>query len=659
MSRVTPSSRTIRWPHRGVAAGLLASIVVSVIVIVPAAVRVHAGPALPLATYAHRAWTTSQLEGYDTTWVDAGTRRVAHYANLAAGNYRFHVLARGSDGRWSEQGATLALALAPRVHQRRIVQLAALIGAIAAAFAVFRLVAARSRQRARRLETLVAERTVELQRERDALAGANQELVRTNEQLNAARLIAEASHIHLLAMLDQLGIGVIVVDLQEQVRFASQVTRRLIAAPEGDAVVGRRLHEVLPIPPATLAELRTALLTPRPGARITAKLQPSAGQRYWTEIEARVDPRDKGHRVLYLYDVTEAYDVEPLPPVDRRGAGAALVGASPAMRIVRAQIATAAGVDATVLIEGQTGTGKELVARAIHEASRRRARPFVAINCAGLTESLLASQLFGHTRGAFTGAIADQIGLFQAAQGGTLLLDEIGDMPMSMQAHLLRVLQEREIVRVGESRARPIDVRVLAATHRSLDEEVIAGRFREDLLYRIRVVRIELPALRQRTEDIPQLAYAFLAQFAASHGRQLDSIAREAMERLIGLRWQGNVRELRSVIEWAVIHARGPVIKLSDLPREVATDGAPPPRPRPTVPDAERRLLIETLKRTQGNRSMAARLLGVSRATLYRRLAEMDAGDAAGADAPVCATAGALGDATGARQQPPIAGDPS
>jgi len=271
---------------------------------------------------------------------------------------------------------------------------------------------------------------------------------------------------------------------------------------------------------------------------------------------------------------------------------------------------------------GKTGTGKGLVARAILSSGHRKNKPFVAVNCAGLTESLLASQLFGHKRGAFTGAIEDHQGLFEAANGGTLLLDEIGDIPMTVQNQLLRVLQEREIVRLGESRPRKIDVRVLAATHRSLNEEVAKGTFRSDLFYRIRVARISVPPLRARREDIPLLAASFLAQFAAASGKPVTELSHDALRRLAEYNWPGNVRELRSAIEFAVIRCARAVIQPDDLPPEIlepddfenVISGDP-------LTDEKARFL-QALERSRGNRALAARLLGISRATLYRRLAD-------------------------------------
>jgi transcriptional regulator with PAS, ATPase and Fis domain/ligand-binding sensor domain-containing protein len=550
-----------------------------------------------------------RLEGHDADWVDAGRRRVAHYTNLAPGTYRFRVMARSSSGLWNEEGAEAAFTLQPMLHQRRLVQCLAAFLLVAAGYAAFRVRVAHLRRRARALEGVVATRTAELRREREGLAA-------TNSQLSEAKEAVEASHAHLVSVLDQLRVGVIVVDGRERVLFASQATCRLIVGSD-DGVGGHPLDKILPVSGEVMTAVRGGLKAPQPGTRVTAKLEPGSGQRYWTEIEVRVDPRDERHRILYLYDVTETFELKRSSDFDR------LIGSSSAMRVVHAQIRTLAGVDATVLIEGETGTGKELVARSIHEASARRHRPFLAINCAGLTESLLASQLFGHKRGAFTGAVTDHVGLFEAAQGGTLLLDEIGDMPMSMQTHLLRVLQEREIIRVGDSRPRPIDVRVLASTHRSLEQEVAEGRFREDLFYRIRVAPLVLPPLRERTDDIPQLASAFVSQLSTTHGKDVKGVSREVMDELIAYRWPGNVRELRSTIEWAIIHAPGPVIKLSDLPPKLPTNRGVPPS-RAAVPDHERRLLLETLQRAGGNRSKAARLLGVSRNTLYRRLAALD-----------------------------------
>ncbi|MGH7232277.1 MAG: sigma-54-dependent transcriptional regulator [Nitrospiraceae bacterium] len=300
-----------------------------------------------------------------------------------------------------------------------------------------------------------------------------------------------------------------------------------------------------------------------------------------------------------------------------------LLGKSTSMRQVYEQIRELSKVDTTVLIEGETGTGKELVARAIHFASPRKANPFIAVNCAGLTDSLLASQLFGHKKGAFTGAIDHQQGLFEAAHGGTLFLDEIGDISASVQTSLLRVLQEKEITRLGESRPRKIDVRVLTATHHNLSHDVMKGTFRADLLYRIRVARIQLPSLRHRRDDIPLLVASFLGECCAATGKPVQDISREAMHALKTYNWPGNVRELKSAIECAVIVCKDNVIQVEDLPPEIVD----PNLCQMVVTDApqdEKSRMIAALESARGNRTMAARLLGMSRATLYRRLAELD-----------------------------------
>jgi DNA-binding NtrC family response regulator len=296
------------------------------------------------------------------------------------------------------------------------------------------------------------------------------------------------------------------------------------------------------------------------------------------------------------------------------------------MRQVFQMIQDVARVDSTVLIEGETGTGKELVARAIHRLNHRRDKPFVAINCAGLSEELAASLLFGHRRGSFTGAVNDQQGLFEAAHGGTLFLDEIGDLPMRVQTTLLRVLEEHAVLRLGESQPRAADVRVLAATHRDLAREAAEERFRQDLLYRIRVARVRLPALRERREDLPLLVRVFLTDHGASTGKPIDGISDEALAVLLEYDWPGNVRELRNGLEYAVIRARSSIVQLEDLPPELlkiipVVDREQADQEDAGIADADR--LQAALRRARGNRTRAAALLGISRATFYRRLREL------------------------------------
>ncbi|MBS0171263.1 MAG: sigma-54-dependent Fis family transcriptional regulator [Nitrospira sp.] len=300
-----------------------------------------------------------------------------------------------------------------------------------------------------------------------------------------------------------------------------------------------------------------------------------------------------------------------------------LIGRSPSMVVLYEEIQKLAAVDATVLIEGETGTGKELVARAIHLASRRASQTFLAVNCAGFTDSLLGSQLFGHKKGAFTGAIDNQEGVFEAAQGGTLFLDEIGDISPAVQTSLLRVLQEREITRLGESKPRKVDVRLVVATHHNLAEDVEKGTFRRDLLYRIKVARLRLTPLRDRPTDIPLLVHAFLGQFRSVMEKSVLQISPDALQVLTAYSWPGNVRELKSAVESALIHCKGTVVQVEDLPPEIR-------HPEPTatyVPlqrEDERTRMVGALQQAGGNRSEAARLLGMSRRTFYRRLTEYD-----------------------------------
>jgi len=301
-----------------------------------------------------------------------------------------------------------------------------------------------------------------------------------------------------------------------------------------------------------------------------------------------------------------------------------IIGKSAPVRSMIEQIIQVARVDSTVLIGGETGTGKERIARAIHAASERRSKPFISINCAGLTETLAASELFGHRRGAFTGAMSDHKGAFEAAEGGTIFLDEIGDIPRSQQPFLLRVLEEREIMRVGETSPRKIDVRFLASSNRRLEDEVAAGNLRADLFYRIRVARIVAPPLRDRSGDVPLLVRAFLAKLCAKSRGTARTVTEETLRALSGYAWPGNVRELKNAIEFAAIRCAGDEIQPEDLPPEIVAARDPACRTSARQDPAEEKAsIIEVLSKCDGNRSEAARVLGISRATFYRRLAEL------------------------------------
>ena len=311
---------------------------------------------------------------------------------------------------------------------------------------------------------------------------------------------------------------------------------------------------------------------------------------------------------------------------------ASLIGAGPAMRAVFNQIQKVAETDLTVLVRGESGSGKELVAQAIHQHSPRSERPFVAVNCAAISRELVESELFGHEKGAFTGASARRIGRFEAASGGTIFLDEIGDMPLETQAKVLRVLEERSFERVGGNRPIVADVRVVAATHRDLEAEVARGRYREDLYYRLKVVEIVVPPLRERLEDVPALVTRFLERIASQLGRDTRRISAPAMARLAAHAWPGNVRELRHVIEQAAVLASGDVIDEPDLrlgAPSVSVDARGvdiasfSEAKRRAVEDFERRFLTAALERHGGNISQTADAIGMVRQSLQQKMKEL------------------------------------
>lgn len=311
-----------------------------------------------------------------------------------------------------------------------------------------------------------------------------------------------------------------------------------------------------------------------------------------------------------------------------RGGGGEIVFRSDQFRRVYQLALRVAGSDANALVLGESGTGKELIAGTIHFASPRADRRFLAINCAALTDTLLESQLFGHLRGAFTGAAQAQKGLLEEADGGTLFLDEVGDLSPALQVKLLRVLQEGEFLPVGATRPKRVDVRFIAATNKDLEEEVARGTFREDLFYRLNVISLHLPALRDRPEDVEPLAEYFLARAAVKAGRTLKGISPGALAALQDYRWPGNVRELQNVIERGAILAEGETLTAEDLPLKLhkssaAADGAGAGEPV-TLRDAERIQISRILRRTGWNKSRAARMLDVTRRTLDRKIMEYD-----------------------------------
>jgi two-component system, NtrC family, response regulator AtoC len=305
------------------------------------------------------------------------------------------------------------------------------------------------------------------------------------------------------------------------------------------------------------------------------------------------------------------------PPADAPRVVHDIVTVAPQMDRFFDKLRRAARTHATVLIRGESGTGKELVAAALHRSSARARRPFHAINCATLDRELLASELFGHVRGAFTGAVRDRQGLFQLADTGTIFLDEVADMPLDIQARLLRVLQDQKIVRLGESEPIAVDVRIVSATHRALRREVEERRFREDLMYRLRVVVLYLPRLADRTGDIEALTWHFIRAFNGGGFRIIEAIERDALDLMLAYGWPGNVRELRNNLESAYAIGEGPVLTVDDLAPElrgIEPPGAAAPR------NDERSRLVAALEAVDGHKGKAAARLGMSRSTLWRKL---------------------------------------
>jgi two-component system response regulator HydG len=321
-------------------------------------------------------------------------------------------------------------------------------------------------------------------------------------------------------------------------------------------------------------------------------------------------------------------DQAAIVPVDAAGGFPEIVATTPPMMRVFELVNQIAPTNATVLIFGESGTGKELIAKAIHGLSPRRSRPFVALNCAALSEGILDSELFGHEKGAFTGAATSREGRFEFADKGTLFLDEVGDMPLPVQVKLLRVIQERKITRVGSNEPIDVDVRLIAATHKNLEQELRKGTFREDLYWRLKVVSIQVPPLRERKGDIPILTERFIAEFAKRHGRPVKGITPDALRLLLQYDWPGNVRELENAVESMVLLSTSELIGVESIPPELqevrpgtalvavdSLDGM-------TLKRVERELIRLNLQRFNGNRGRVAKALGISERTLYRKLRE-------------------------------------
>ena len=408
------------------------------------------------------------------------------------------------------------------------------------------------------------------------------------------------------ALLDVLPVGVFTMDRDRRIRLMNGEAARLTGADLRE-VVGRACDDVMHCTfcgPECAA--RASLIDGETHRECAVELRRPDGSKVSVKIDSA--PLGGGEVAVTLRDVTETERLKRM--ITDRWAFHGLVGGAGPMKEIVTQIRDVAPYDSTVLVFGESGTGKELVARAIHAESPRAAKPFVTVNCSAYPEGLLESELFGHVRGAFTGADRDRTGRFEVAEGGTVFLDELGEISPKIQVKLLRVLQEREIERVGENKSRPVDVRVVGATNRDLHADVREGRFREDLFYRLNVFTLRLPPLRERREELPVLADHLLRRAAARTGKDVVSIAEDAMEAIVAHGWPGNVRELENVLESAVVRSHDGVVRANDLPAGFAdTFGG-------GLGDEDR--IRAALHRSAGSVTLAARLLGVHRTTLWR-----------------------------------------
>jgi DNA-binding NtrC family response regulator len=411
------------------------------------------------------------------------------------------------------------------------------------------------------------------------------------------------------------------MELLEQERFDVLLTDFRLPSEDGMKLIARA--KSLSKPPVCI------LMTAYGSEELAVEAMKRGADDYIAKGRLQIDELELRIARALRQQNLEVENVELRQQLDSRFRMENVIGESPAMKEVLEIVQQVAVSPATVVLLGESGTGKELIAKNIHQLSPRARQPMVTVHCAALSPTLLESELFGHEKGAFTGAHERRIGRFEQAQGGTLFLDEIGEIDASIQIKLLRFLGERTFERVGSNKTLSADVRLIAATNKNLDELVKAGSFREDLFFRLRVVEIRLPPLRERPEDIPLLAQAFLREFARENDKPVSKFSPEAMDLIMRHAWPGNVRELRTAVEHAVVLCKSDKITPRDLPPSARqANGAPavaaPARASTdlSVKEAEKQLIIRALKATNGNRTLAAKKLGMSRRTLYRKLTE-------------------------------------
>lgn len=406
----------------------------------------------------------------------------------------------------------------------------------------------------------------------------------------------QSQRIHKENILDFIVEAILVLDEKGKVREHNHVAKKVLCREEREDLIGRNIKELINL---SLEEL------PPEGERSEVYIDTPCGKQ---KASILVSPMSQvfGY-VLSLY-VTS--DIHPVNFNDLE----IISTKSPAFKKTLDLAISAANYDVNILIEGETGTGKSLLAKYIHRLSHRRDRPFIKVNCAAIPDTLLEAELFGYAKGAFTGAVKDKPGKVELAEGGTLFLDEIGDMPLHLQAKILHLIQEKEFERLGDTKTRKVNIRFIAATNKNLKKLIKSGSFREDLYYRLGVVRLYLPPLRERKEDIPSLVSYFIEKFSKKYSRKIKGISADAMRVLLGYNFPGNVRELENIIECAVITCRGGLIQSQDLQIEPETVSI-------SLDEIEK--IKRTLKEVDGNKSLAAKILGIHRTTLWRKLKEI------------------------------------
>ncbi|MBN2209420.1 MAG: sigma 54-interacting transcriptional regulator [Candidatus Coatesbacteria bacterium] len=427
---------------------------------------------------------------------------------------------------------------------------------------------------------------------------------------------------HTDVILDSITDGVFAIDPDFRITLFNRAAERITGVPRADAI-GRPCWEVMN---ASICEgrcaLRETMATGRPIVCEAVFIINSSGESVPISVSTAVLKDNRGNVIGGVETFRDLSLVEELrKKVEKSYTFSDIISQNKKMLDLFDIIPAVAESDSTVLIEGESGTGKELFARAIHDLSPRRNKPLVVVNCGALPDTLLESELFGHKKGAFTDATADRKGRFAAAEGGTLFLDEIGDVSQAMQVRLLRVLQERTYEPLGSTQTVKADVRIIAATNRDMSKLVQNGQFRQDLYYRVNVVNLEIPPLRERKEDIPLLIGHFITRFNRLRGKSIASISPDALSILLGFNFPGNVRELENVIEHCFVLCRDSVIKPQHLPAYLRPKHPPTPLPYSgTLQDVEARLIVEALERNEGSRLAAARDLGIHKTTLWRKM---------------------------------------